>query len=37
MKTLIKNIKEIVGVSINKNTNIKSGNKLNEILSINDG
>ena len=37
MKTLIKNIKEIVGVSINKNTNIKSGNKLNEILSIKDG
>ena len=37
MKTLIKNIKEIVGISINKNTNIKSGNKLNEIASINDG
>ena len=37
MKTLIKNIKEIVGISINNNTNIKSGNKLNEIASINDG
>ena len=33
MKTLIKNIKEIVGVSINENTSIKSGKKLKEISS----
>ena len=37
MKTLIKNIKEIVGVSTNENTNIKSGNKLKDILSVSDG
>ena len=37
MKTLIKNIKEIVGVSISENTNIKSGNTLKDILSVSDG
>jgi len=37
MKTLIKNIKEIVGTSTNETTNIKAGKQLKEIGSIKDG
>ena len=37
MKTLIKNIKEIVGISRNQKINSKAGEKLKEILTIRDG